>query len=146
MSEIDLYVPKGCYYLGSGSDDGGYWKLGFSLGSPAWLTSVGLRTQDNVAKLPCFNNIKVASIIGKNFGQFQAEGVALLGSVNNLNSLEGSIKSAIENARSSNRGSSIAISSKGGGAYRVLVEGYTIGNLDDQYNILTFGLHGSVID
>lgn len=146
MSDINLYVPKGCYYLASGNDDGGYWKTNFNLGSPAWLTSVNLSTKDNIALAPCFNNIKVASIIGKDFGNFNASGIALLGNVENMNSLENSIKNAIENSRSSNLGKAVTISSKGGGANKVLISGYTIGNVDPGYNILTFGFHGVVID
>lgn len=147
MGEINIFTPKGCYYLAWGKPDQGYWATspGISSAVPYWYTSANVSEQDLVAQLPCFNNIKVASIIGENFGRIHMTGKALLGSATNLAAFEAALCAFGNGARASSKGSAISCSSKGGGSYKFLLTEWGPDQLDEQYNILTFHLGGIIV-
>ena len=142
--DINFYIPRGCYYL---VENGGapYWSLsGLSLNAPAWITNAQIQTADNVAKIPCFNNTKVAAIIGKNFGTATITGIALLGP-NAESNFEGIFQASVESLRASNKGGSVNLSSRGGGAYKILVESYGTMEFAPELNILSWFIRGSVL-
>ena len=148
--DIDFYIPRGCYYLVQGGGTP-YWSLaGFNniktnYGIPAWITSVTASTAENIAKIPCFNNIKVAAIIGDGFGNISISGIALLGA-NAKNRFEEKFQGIMEGLRASHSYSPCTVSSKGGGSYRFLLEHYGVqGWYDEERQILAFGCGGSLI-
>lgn len=144
--DISIYVPKGCVYTAIGGDSP-YWQLSTGLpGScPAWITSANLTATDLIATMPCFSNIKTAGIIGRNFGQASIQGVALLGSVDNLAGFEGAFQALMDTSRASSSGKQNSLSSKGGANYKILINGYAMGNLDPERNILNFTITALVL-
>lgn len=147
MGQIDIFTPKGCYYLAYGAPDRGYWQTSPSIGGsvPYWYTSANVNGRDLVAKLPCFNGIKVASIIGEDFGRISIQGQALLGVVTNLAHFEGALNTFVNSARAASKGGPCACSSKGGGSYKFLLTDYAVHDLDSQYNILKFSIGGDLV-
>jgi hypothetical protein len=159
--DIKFYVPRGCYYL---IQNGGapYWRCsGLNLETtsgyrgnpnmpvrpkvPSWITNVTASTAENIAKLPCFNNIKVAAIIGDNFGSLSLNGIMLLGP-NAEDRLEATWQNAATSIRASNLGGPATVSSKGGGVYRFLVEHFGVsGMMDNERHILQFNISGSTV-
>lgn len=143
--DISFYIPRGCYYL---VQDGGtpYWSISnISLLSPSWINAVNISTAENVVPLPCFNGIKIAAIIGDDFGSAHISGRALLGA-NAASNFEGSFISSAQNARASSSFGPITISSKGGAFYRMLLTGFgATGFIDEEKNILGFQLSGMIL-
>lgn len=145
---ISLYIARGCYYAATvgGSP---YWSLDVGLPTdicPTWITSAQTQSQDVVAAIPCFNNVKVASIIGKNFGTISIKGKALLGQ-ESKNAFEGAFISAMNTARSASKGGTITLSSKGGAYYRFLATAFGVdGFIDEERNILQFSISGLLVD
>lgn len=145
---INLYIARGCYYEATvgGSP---YWKLDVGLPTnicPAWITSANTISRDVIATIPCFNNVKVASIIGKNFGEIRIKGLALLGQ-ESKNAFEGAFISSMNGVRASSKGSAVTLSSKGGASYRFLIQDFGIdGFSDPERNILQFSIGGILVD
>ena len=143
--DINFYIPRGCYYLVQGGGTP-YWKVsGLDLAAPAWISSVQISTRDNIATIPCFNGIKVAAIIGDNFGRIYIRGKALLGS-NAMRKFEGGFNSSGNALRASSSFTPVTLSSKGGASYRFLLEDVGIdGFEDEERHILNFHLGGYTI-
>lgn len=145
--DINLYVARGCYYAAT---IGGvpYWSLSAGLPdksiAPNWISSVQGSVLDNIATLPCFNNTKVASIIGQQFGSIAIGVTALLGQ-ESKNKFEGAFQSSMQAARASSSGGTVNLSSIGGGGYRLLLSGFGPSHFDAERNILTMQVQGIVV-
>lgn len=144
--DISFYVPRGCYYLVQGGGTP-YWKLnGLNfVSAPGWIDSVAVRTAENIAWIPCFNNKKIAAIVGDDFGDIQINITALLGA-NAQNKIEGELQGAISSMRASRSYSTCTLSSKGGGSTRFILTGYGVaGWLDKERNILNYSITGRTV-
>lgn len=160
--DIKFYVPRGCYYL---IQHGGapYWRCqGLNLDAPkggyrgnpnmpprpktpSWITNVTASLTDNVATIPCFNNVKVAAIIGENFGQLNLQGIMFLGP-NAEDNLEGRWQAAANSIRASVSGGAASVSSKGGGTYQFIVNNFGVAGMQDpERHILSFSISGFTI-
>ena len=139
---LDIFAVRGCYFKIGSSNSSGY-ALSPSIGfDPIIYGPVVHNGRDIVSGVPCFNQKRMLYKFGKDFGNITISGKLILGPVNSSAQGEGALRSWYE----SNRGNNAAISSVFGNAVSFVVNGISIGGIDNEYNILDFTINGVLLD
>ena len=147
---MKIFSSKGCVYRVKSPDTTSYYSLSgitsSNINNPVLVSGVRLSGEDHIGKLYCFNDRRVANIVSKSFGLITISCIALLGTSTNISSFEAKLKSWIDSRRASQGSGKLALSTKGGTTYEFLLDGYTVGGVDREYNILVFELSGILLD
>lgn len=150
MSNSSSYfATRGCYYRVLGDKESPqFYQLNPKMDAPCPVlyNDVVIQGRDHVAKQICFNGIRNAAIVSKDFGEITIAGIALLGSVENAKQFGSAFKKYVEQIRVYNYEKECMISSKGSGAWKFLCEAYQLGRINPEYNIQDFSLGGALID
>lgn len=148
MSDNTYFSTRGCYYLVSGSPAGSGWSVSPMIASPCPILYQGgnIEGRDHIAPGVCFNDVRVAAATGKDFGSIQIQGKALLGPATQTTDFGSALKGWFMGARLSKSGRAAMFSSAAAGAHSFLPQWYTLGDIDAEYNILSFGFGGLCLD
>lgn len=145
MSDV-FQAAKGCVYVPTNEGGGGAYSLsGLSRGgnnSPILILGASLTDIDVVLPVTTLNKLKILYTFGEGFGNVSVNGIILLGSGGGGSSLS-SVTSWFSGKRVSS-GQSTADLSFPGGAYRLYVTGFGLGDPDPQFNIQPFMIYGLV--
>jgi hypothetical protein len=143
-----FFAARGCYYLIRGGGSPSFYNLSPALGAgcPILYNYVELRGQDFSAKTICFNGIRNTATISKGYGQASVGGIALLGMAGNSCNFGAVFRGYVDQARVFKKVGECMVSSASAGAWKFLLETYTLGQIDPQYNIQQFSVGGALMD
>lgn len=148
QNDTTFFSSRGCYYLIRGIGSPSFYAVSPSMGAPCPIlyNNVSITGRDHVAKTLCFNNIRHAAVTSKDFGTASVGGIALLGSVEETASFAAAFMGFVQQARVYQKVGTCMVSSAAGGAHRFLLEEYTLGQINPEYNIQEFTFGGSLLD
>lgn len=137
---------KGCVYIPDRKGGGGSYRLsgmpGGSNESPILILGASLTDIDVVLPVTTLNNLKILYTFGEGFGNVSVMGLVLLGSGGSSASM-GAVTSWFRSNRVS-KGKHTADLSFPGGAYRMYITGFGLGDPDPQFNIQPFVVYGLI--